>query len=218
MVISNEAEPFIGPEEVFNPKCDDLVREMAYRQISTIYVSEWPEHELPTRNFKHLLVEGVKLLIEGEDLHELASIETSSMETAIKKFVSDHPDCGIRVDEYHPRVVAFERSAEASQEQKQLRSDCRDLMEKLVEGRKEFFVGVHNEAIAILRNKNTQFDEVIKVLGWDSKVFLLITNDEGDQSLKERANVVIVVNGENDRDREGLAEILDWITSLHPRI
>jgi hypothetical protein len=218
VINSREIDAFTPPEETVNLKCDNAMEALAERNVPLICYSAWTRREIISDGggfFTHFVAEEGKRLYIGRTGRHLAKFDTEVLDGAIQEFVNQHPDVGMSIDGLHHRVVCFEINDKILSKQRAVHKDCQAVMASLVADDDQFVVDAYDEGLGIFRKLSLAFTAANAALGWNDKIHLLITNDLGEQSLSEVANVVISVDEKAVKDADGLAEILEWIVSLY---
>ena len=207
------------PEETINLRCQNALQALAANGVPLICYSLWLRNDVLDDGgtfFTHYVVrEGTWLWVDGKR-QKLTLFDAAYFEAPIEAFVKKHKHVGLRVGEENNRVVIFElRAKDLLEDQQEVYRECEALMKALVKGSKEFVVDVHGTALAVLRRMNLAFERANAVLGWQDKVHLVITDEKGEQSIHEGADVSLCVKeGRRVSSSDDLADILEWILDL----
>lgn len=218
MINCKEVFCLMPPEEVINLRCEAALEGLKDQGVPLTCYSIWPRSAvigLGGKFFTHWIVSEGKSLWIGEDTVRLAKIDAGYLEAPLKDFVARHPDAGLRI-ERNKRVITFDfERRDLSGEQRKVYGELKGLMDSLVEGSKEFVVDSYDTGIAILRSDHLAFEAANARLGWKDMVHLVITDELGEQSICEGAQVSLCVGeGRRVNDANALADVLEWLLLL----
>jgi len=207
--------------ETINPRCEAALKALAGKKVPLMCYSVWPRNEvlgLGGTFFTHYVVMEGKWLWQGKIRERLAKFDTEDLEAPILDFVDKHPEAGMRIDKKNKRVITFDaRGSDLTPAQKVVYNDLKDLMTGLVNGSNEFVVDAYEAALGILRPMSLALQAANARLEWQDKVHLVITDEQGEQSIHKGGQVSLCVKeGRRIKDADGLADVLEWVLSLYP--
>lgn len=209
------------PEETINPRCEAALKALAGKGVPLMCYSVWLRNEvldLGGTFFTHYVVMEGKWLWQGDERERLVTFDAGHLTAPILDFVDKHPDAGMKIDKKNKRVITFDLyGPDLTSAQKVVYEELKDLMTSLVKGSNEFVVDGYETALGILRPMSLALQAANARLGWQDKVHLVITDEQGEQSIHKGGQVSLCVKeGRRIKDADGLADVLEWILSLYP--
>jgi hypothetical protein len=207
------------PEETVNTRCETTLIRLAAKGVPLMCYSPWLRNGVLSDGgtfFTHYVTGEGKWLWIGGERQRLTKFDAGHFEAPIMAFVEKHEEVGLRTEEENRRVVTFEIKAQnLLDDQQRVYRECEALMKELVKGSDEFIVDRYDAGLAIFRPMYLAFERANAVLGWQDRVHLVITEEQGEQSLHKGATVSLCVKeGRRIGDANALADILEWIMSL----
>ncbi|MBB4581590.1 hypothetical protein GGE45_003938 [Rhizobium aethiopicum] len=209
------------PEETINPRCEAALKALASKGVPLMCYSVWRRTEVLNLGgdfFTHYVVREGKWLWRGIEREPLVTFDGKHLTAPILDFVDKHPDAGMVIDATNKRVITFDLyGPDLTSAQKVVYEKLKELMTSLVEGSDEFVVDSYDTGLGILRPMSLALQAANARLGWQDRVHLVITGEQGEQSIHKGGQVSLCVKeGRRIKDANGLADVLEWVLSLCP--